>query len=303
MNFKALRYFVAIADAGSLTAAAQVLRIAQPALTRQLRELEEELDTTLLIRSSKGVRLTQSGVTLYESAQKILIEVHKARQRLVAKKGATPTELVLGTSPTLARLLLPGVFSLVERAQTDIRLRAREAFTPTLLEWLAKGVIDVAVVTNPEPHRAFAYQPLLGEPFVLVSNAQLEVPPIVSVKQMARMRMLITSLHRGIVERQLAPLGGTLNIWAEIDSIDAIKELVQTQPLATISPISVYKSQNLSGAVRISEISGVQLNRLLVLASRIEQQDSPALVMLRETIEAEFGRLQRQGLFSLQASA
>jgi LysR family nitrogen assimilation transcriptional regulator len=302
MNFKALRYFVAIADAGSLTAAAQVLRIAQPALTRQLRELEAEIGNTLLIRSSKGVRLTQAGVTLYESAQKILAEVHKARQRLVVKSGATPVELVLGTSPTLARLLLPGVFSRVERAQTDMRLRAREAFTPALLDWLTKGVIDVAVVTNPEPHRSFAYQPLLGEPFVLVSNMQLEVPDIVSVKQISRMRMIMTSLHRSIVERQLAPLGGTLNIWAEIDSIDAIKELVQTQPLATISPISVYKSQALSNPVRISEISGVQLNRLLVLASRIEQQENASLMMLREMIDAEFSRLQRQGLFSLQSS-
>jgi LysR family transcriptional regulator, nitrogen assimilation regulatory protein len=64
----------------------------------------------------------------------------------------------------------------------------------------------------------------------------------------------------------------------------------------------VYKSQTLSSPVRISEISGVQLNRLLVLASRIEQQENASLMMLREMIDAEFSRLQRQGLFSLQSS-
>ncbi len=303
MNFRALRYFVAIADAGSFTAASHVLGIAQPALTRQLRELEAELGTELLIRSAKGVRLTQAGVTLYESAQKILAEVGKARQRLVSRRSPAPSQIVLGTSPTLARLLLPGVFAQFERMQTGIQLRAREAFSPNLLEWLAKGVIDVAVVTNPEPNPAFSFQPLLGEPFVLVSNAAMDFPPIVSVKQLSKIPLLITSLHRSILERQLLSLGGSLAIKAEIDSIDAIKELVLTTPCATVSPISVYKNERFSGGIRISEVSGVQLNRLLVLASRIEQQDHSGLMTVREMIESEFARLQREGLFSLQRSA
>jgi LysR family transcriptional regulator, nitrogen assimilation regulatory protein len=85
MNIKALRYFVAIADAGSFTAAALAIPIAQPALTRQIRDLEADLGVSLLLRLPRGVRLTQAGVTLYESANLILKEVERVREKLAFK--------------------------------------------------------------------------------------------------------------------------------------------------------------------------------------------------------------------------
>ena len=110
MNLRALRYFVAIADAGSLTAAATAISIAQPALTRQLRELEADLGVTLLHRMPRGVRLTQAGSTLYESAQRMLAEASRVRQQLARQPGNPEATVVLGASPTLARVLLPGLF-------------------------------------------------------------------------------------------------------------------------------------------------------------------------------------------------
>jgi LysR family nitrogen assimilation transcriptional regulator len=76
-NLKALRYFVAVVDAGSFTAAATKIAIAQPALTRQIRELEESFATQLLHRLPRGVRMTAAGVTLYESAQRMLSEADR----------------------------------------------------------------------------------------------------------------------------------------------------------------------------------------------------------------------------------
>lgn len=101
MNLRALRYFVAIADAGSLTAAAAAISIAQPALTRQLRELEADLGVQLLQRTPRGVLLTQAGVTLYESAQRMLAEAARVRQELARRQDTTMTTVVLGASPTL----------------------------------------------------------------------------------------------------------------------------------------------------------------------------------------------------------
>ena len=104
MNLRALRYFVAIADAGSLTAAAAALAVAQPALTRQLRELETDLGVQLLLRLPRGVRLTPAGVTLYESAQRMLAEAARVRQLLASRPADSPAAVVLGASPTLARV-------------------------------------------------------------------------------------------------------------------------------------------------------------------------------------------------------
>lgn len=302
MNLRALRYFVAIADAGSLTAAAAAVSVAQPALTRQLRELEADLGVQLLLRLPRGVRLTPAGVTLYESAQRMLAEAARVRQLLASRNSDQKSTVVLGASPTLTRVLLPGVFESCLGSVTGIQLRAREAFTPALLDWLERGVIDMAIVTNPEPGRPLSLYPLLGEPFALVSHPSMKIGPVVTVRQLASIPLLMTTLHRDLVDRQLRPLGARLQLKAEIDSVDSIRELVLRGPWATLMPISVFKEPAAAKGVVISEISGVQLNRLLVLATRFENWDSSPQLALKEIIESEFARLSREGMFSFSSA-
>ncbi len=305
MNLRALRYFVAIADAGSLTAAAQAISIAQPALTRQLRELEADLGVQLLQRTHRGVLLTPAGVTLYESAQRMLAESERVRQRLAVRQDDTATPVALGASPTLARVLVPNLFESCQRSLAGVQLLVREAFTPTLLDWLERGMVDMAIVTNPEPGRPLRLHPLVGEPFALVSHPSMGLDSSVSVGQLGRVPLLMTSLHRTIVERQLLPLGGRLQLQAQIDSVDSIRELVLQGPWATIMPVSVFKEARACGAVQLSEISGVQLHRLLVLATRLDthdRQQTGARQVVREMIESEVARLTRQGVFSFAST-
>lgn len=303
MHLKTLRYFVAIADSGSLTAAAAAIPIAQPALTRQMRDLESEMGVQLLQRLPRGVRLTPAGVTLYESAQRILSETARLSRRLAQSKPLARMPVVLGASPTLARLLLPKVFESCMDAVEDLELSAREAFTPTLLDWLERGMIDMAILTNPEPGRAVSYQPLLGEPFALVSHTKMRIGPVVSVDQLAKIPLLMTSLHRSLVDRQLASLGLSLKVRAEIDSVDAIRDLVMRGRWASIMPVSVFRDNGPNPSIVMSEISGVQLNRLLVLATRIESRPNPSLSLVHEVVVTAFARLERQGMFSFSAKA
>lgn len=304
MHLRTLRYFVAVADAGSLTAAAAAIPIAQPALTRQMRDLEAELGAQLLQRLPRGVRLTQAGVTVYESAQRMLAEAASLAPKLARSQPATRATVVVGASPTLARLLLPGLFENCMRLLHHVTLRTREAFTPALLDWLERGVVDMAVVTNPDSGRALALQPLLAEPFALISHPSMRIGPVVMPHQLARIPLLMTSLHRGIVERQLLNLGKPLNVQAEVDSVDAIRELISRGRWATIMPVSVFKEGGrLAPHIVMSEISGVQLNRLLVLATRLDPQPSPALSLVKELLDAEFSRLSRQGAFSFGGNA
>ena len=301
MNLRTLRYFVAVADAGSLTAAALAIPIAQPALTRQMRELESELGVQLLQRLPRGVRLTQAGVTLYESARRMLAEAARLTQKLARSQQATQATVVLGVTPTLVRLLLPGLFETCMDLRDSVVLRCREAFTPELLDWLERGVIDMAILTNPDSGRALTMQPLLAEPFALVSHASMRIAPVVTLPQLARIPLLMTSLHHGIVERQLASLGKPLNVQAEIDSVDSIRELVLRGRWATIMPVSVFKETEAPAQMVMSEISGVQLNRQLVLARRMESRSPAALSLMHELVDAEFSRLARRGVFSFGA--
>jgi LysR family transcriptional regulator, nitrogen assimilation regulatory protein len=298
VNLRTLQNFVTVADAGSLTAAALAIPIAQPALTRQVRELEAEMGVQLLQRLPRGVRLTQAGVTFYESAQRILAEATQLKQKLARSQETAQATVVLGVSPTLAQLLLPALFETCLNTLQGVVLRSREAFTPALLEWLERGVIDVAVVTNPGSGRNLLLQPLLAEPFALVSHSSMRVGPVVTAQQLARIPLLMTNLHRAIVEQQFAAVGKALQVQAEIDSVDSIRELVSRGRWATIMPVSVFKDSQAAAQLVMSEIAGVQLHRQLVLATRLESRPSLALQRVQELVEAEFARLARRGMFS-----
>lgn len=297
MNLRTLRYFVAIADAGSFTAAATVVAIAQPALTRQLRDLEAELGVQLLQRGARGVRLTQAGATLYESARRMLAEAERVRQQLTGDDAHADRTVVLGVSPTLTRVLLPGVFERCHQQLAGVRLVVREAFTPQLMEGLERGLMDMAIVTNPEAHRAITLEPLLVEPFALITPAARGLPAVVPLAALARVPLLMTRLHRGIVERGLARLDARITIDAEFDSVDAIRELVLQGRWATIMPVSVFKDAP-GETVQVSEISGVQLHRMLVLARRNEPMAHSALAVVGELVRAEAEKLANSGAFS-----
>ncbi len=299
MNLRTLRYFVAVAEAGSLSAAALAIPIAQPALSRQMRDLEADLGVQLLERLPRGVVLTPAGATLFESAQRILAEAARMREKLPRLGAHEAAAVSLGAPPTLARLLLPGLFERCANTLKGVGLRMREAFTPTLLEWLERGLIDMAVVTNSEAGRPLAFRPVLVEPFALFSNRSLRVEPIILAAQLTRVPLLLTSLHRAIVDRQLLSLGVGLTVHAEIDSVDAIREIVARGPWATIMPVSVFKDPAAMANISMSEISGVQLHRQLTLATRLDPRPSPALSLVRELVDGELTRLSRRGLFSL----
>lgn len=297
-NLKALRYFVAVADAGSFTAAAATIAIAQPALTRQIRELEESFGTQLLHRLPRGVRMTAAGVTLYESAQRILSEADRVSQNL--RNGMnTNSSVRLGVPPTLGRVLLPGLFESCLQLPGALPMQAREAFTPALLDWLERGIVDMAIVTNPPAGRKFSLRPLINEPFALISNSKNGKTKSIHVDQLSQQSVLMTSLHHGIVEQQLRAFNIHLKIEGIIDSVDAIRELVIKRGHATIMPVSVFKDDLNSKTIHITQISGVQLNRTLVLAQRRERDKAIDYSMVEQLIESEFSRLERLGAFRL----
>lgn len=298
VNLRTLRYFVAIADAGSITAAAELVSVAQPALSRQLRELEADIGVPLLIRGARGVRLTPDGVTFYESAVRILSETARVRQQLSSRPNARQQQVTLGVSPTLAGLLLPGLLGNCLSSDMELRLKAREGFTPELINWIEKGIVDLAILTNPEPARGLSFHSLLGEPFALISNISLGVEPVIPLAQLSRVPVLMTSLHRMLVERQILPLQGQLNVRAEIDSVDAVREMVASGPWATIMPISVFRGRHVPCNIRISQVSGVQLSRQLVLAKRMEKNEALELELVQNLIHAELDRLVRNNAFS-----
>lgn len=172
MDLRQLRYFLQIVDCGSISRASEILRIAQPSLSLQLKALEEELNAELLVRHARGVTATDVGLLLCDHARKILREVDHAKEA-VQSQAANPLGKVLIGIPTSAcrGLTRPLVEATAEKLP-GVSIHIIEAMTGGLDEWLRAGQLDVAVLYNRRVSEHVISQDILSENLGLIARTQ-----------------------------------------------------------------------------------------------------------------------------------
>ncbi|MGB7318075.1 MAG: LysR substrate-binding domain-containing protein [Planktotalea sp.] len=190
-TLKQLRYFDAIARQGHFGRAAEVCAISQPAISVQIKELERTLGATLFERSARQVRLTQAGEDLLPRARNILKSVDELSDVARASTGRALTRLRLGIIPTIAPYLLPACIAALTRHNPGLDLHVRETLTPRLLNELAEGKIDAAILALPISEPSLVEVPLFKEDFVLVRPAEAAGLPVPDGEALKRMRLLL----------------------------------------------------------------------------------------------------------------
>jgi LysR family nitrogen assimilation transcriptional regulator len=308
MELRSLHYFLQIADEGSITRAADKLGVAQPALTRRIKQLESELGAQLLIRLPRGVRLTSSGRDFLEHARKVILAVGHAKDHVRgntrAVQGRVVGRVVIGTSPTLAPLLLPGCVARARQQCPGVSLKLVEGFSPQLLDSLFSGKLDLAVMTNPPRSPALALTPLISEPLLVISPPQARgTRPAYSLAELSRTPLILTGGIRALVEEQLAAFGTALKIEAEVDSVEAIRRLLLSGVGATIMPVSAFHDEIVARRLAAHPVEGANLHRILVLARQAEETSSAAVGAIERVVRGEMAALLQAGLFKLPAAA
>ena len=149
MEVHQLRYFCAVAETGNFTRAAEATRISQPSLSQQIHKLEDELGAKLFDRLPRSARLTQFGKAFLPKAQAILRQIGEARVEIREMASVESGEVVLGAIPTIAPYLLPPMLSSFGRQHPSVSVSVVEEITPTLLERLHEGSIDLALLALP----------------------------------------------------------------------------------------------------------------------------------------------------------
>lgn len=167
MELRQLAYFVAVAEAGHFTHAAEALHVAQPSLSQQIRALERELGTPLFERTSRRVRLTVAGESLLPYARRALAAVAEGRHALDEQSAAPAGPVTLGTTPSAAAYLLPAWLAAFARAYPSVELRLRESGALALEADLDRGDLDLAVITLPSHHGGLHTTPLVEEELLL----------------------------------------------------------------------------------------------------------------------------------------
>lgn len=151
MDLQQLRSFVAAARQGSVSGAARARGLSQPSLSQQIQRLEEALGVRLFDRVARGVLLTDAGRALLPRAERILSEV-EAASGLVADVEAGVGRFAVGAIPTMAPFLLPGVLSGLRAEFPRSALEVREDLTEVLVEQVAEGALDAAIMSTPVDH-------------------------------------------------------------------------------------------------------------------------------------------------------
>ncbi|MEE2968901.1 MAG: LysR family transcriptional regulator [Pseudomonadota bacterium] len=301
MELRQLRYFVQIADAGSVRTAATRVRIAQSALSRQVAALEDELGVKLLERHARGVTPTHAGARLRARAVAILSQIEDIRAEIMAEGDAPAGTATIGASAGASRLLYGRLVEHFTDAYPQIKLNLVEGAPYLLLEGLDTGRIDLAVMVDPEPRPSLAFEPLATEQVYLIGALDDARLPAASaqVSDLAELPLILLPRPAGSrmsFERAGAAAGVRLNVAYEIDNQDVTKDLIARGLGFGLLPYSTIERDVSRKGYAALPVDGLTLSRTLV--SRGDHGATPAVATLARVIRNLFNQLVEEQAFS-----
>ncbi len=191
LTLKQLRYFEALARHGHFGRAADACAISQPALSMQIKELEETLGAKLFERGARQVQVTNFGEELALRVHEILRSVDELGDLVRASDDRLVGRLRIGVIPTIAPYLLPTIIGNLARMNAGLDIHVRETLTPKLIQELAEGRLDTAIVALPVSEPSLTEVALFAETFVLVRPAEDEGKPVPKREKLREMRLLL----------------------------------------------------------------------------------------------------------------
>jgi LysR family nitrogen assimilation transcriptional regulator len=270
MDIRQLRYFIAIAETGSFSRAAERLRVAQPALSQHVLTMEAGLGVALLQRNPRGVALTEAGQRLLERARDIDasfsgLDDHVRGARLPAG------DVRFGMPATINEQLGVPLIEAALETFPKIRIRISEAMSGFVLDWLRDGVVDVALLYNVLDEKGLSLRPVLTEEIKLFGRPGLQrIRPGESVKLAAAMRLpliLPGPAHglRQLIETAAQKTGKKLEPAIEIDSYRQIKQLAMRGLGFGLLPATAIKQEVSDGTFLSWRVANPALMRRIYL--------------------------------------
>ncbi len=281
MDLKQLQTLLAIAEYGSASKASQVLNVVQPALSRQMRLLEEELGVPLFRRERSGMNLTEAGLTLVERARRVMRELEEARAEIRPSGGVVSGIVNFGMPSSICELLAGNLVAMVKRRHPKIRMRVHSGYAGPLQHAIQNGALDIAIVNDPRPTPLVEARFILKEQLVVAgppkSGFRLDAPQPVSVLQ-GKPMVLPLGPHamRSMVEHACALENVRLNIAAETSAMDVQISLVLHGVGWTVLPSAAATIKVNQGVMAAAPLGGIGLQRHLALCTPTTKCISPA---------------------------
>jgi LysR family nitrogen assimilation transcriptional regulator len=302
MDTHRLKYFLRVAEEGSITRAASMLGIAQPALSRQVQLLEEDLGVTLFHRTRRGVQLTEEGERLRSSTAGPLRQLDLAVQYIGSPLARLERGMLLGMPETAVAVLAAPLIASLTTVFPGASFSVSVGSTDQLVEAMLKGSVDVALI-NPVPDDRVFYRDLLAEDLVVVGGPESTLTPdgAVTFTELVELPLVIPRSPTGIGHAlENAALRTKVNIGyrTTTDSLQVTKSLVEAGLVYAVLPLSACGRDIDAGRLRFSPLTEPVLTQHLGLAATA-QLDLPRdfVTKVGDTLREETARLIKSGLW------
>ncbi len=313
MDIRQLRYFMSIVEAGSFTAAAQHLRVAQPSLSQHVIGLEKELGVKLLERQARGVRLTDAGATFVEHAIAVLRSFDRARESVAAKNDRISGKVAIGLPTTVTPVLAVPMLEAAAKLLPGVFVRMVESHSGYLREWLEADRLDIAVLFNVANADGLEVTPLITEELQLISpGSGSKRPRHISLKEVARLDLVMAGqphdLRKTLESIMFSTVGRRPSIRAEIDSFDTVKQMVLVGYGHTVLPLSAVQRELADKTLHARRIINPSIERhaaMVSVARRLKTHAQQAIAKLLEDIIRQLigeGRWSGKAILRMPAS-
>lgn len=286
VTLRQLRYFDALARHRHFGRAAEACAISQPALSMQIKELEETLGGVLIERGARQVVLTRFGQDLAQRARDILRSVDELGDFARASRDRLVGQLRIGMIPTIAPYLLPEVIGNLTRLHPELDIHVRETVTQKLIQELAGGRLDTAIVALPVSEPSLTEVALFNENFLLVRPDEDKTTPVPSVETLREMRLLLLEEGHCFRDQALSfcEMQSPPREMLEASSLSTLVQMVSAGIGVTLIPEMAVTVETRSTPVSVARFKNPQPARTIGMVWRKTSPLARQLLQISEVI-------------------
>lgn len=301
MDLRQLRSFIRIIELGSITSAANDLNIAQPALSRQVRALEDDLNLPLLRRHGRGVVPTEEGLRLAQRARTIIEDVDALHSDITGHARSLSGTVTLGLPPTVAEILATHMIERTMQTYPQVKLRIVSGFSGHVQDWLIRGKVDLGVAYEGQKSANLSAHPIIIEQLFLIqpvmASGSRDGVPIDAKDALSLPLILPNPEHglRGRIEAIAQDRMIDLNVVLEIDILPTMLAFVERGLGCTILPLVSVIDHVRAGRLIARPIVRRTIDRKLVLMTSLNRPGSRLITAMAGFLTSEVHQLVTSG--------
>lgn len=300
LDLKQLRAIVTVAEVGSVTRAAELLHLVQPAVTRQIRTLEQELGVDLFERTGQGMRPTEAGAVMVDRARRALNELERARAEVQPAPGEVTGIVTLGLLESTSDLLAEPLVAALAREHPGVELRLMTAYSGHLQQWLDDGDLDLALLYNLDGTPSLNARPLVRERLwaVAPASAGLRGDRPVAFTEAARHPLVMPAAGhalRRLIDAAAARSGAAMEIAVQTNSLRVQKRLVRAGHGWTVLPGVGIAEDVTRGDLSAAPLAEPEVWRRVVLGTQRAGRTPPAVEVVGRELVRQIDSAVREG--------